>query len=121
MPSKSARQSIDTRIANIVANAKRDLREVAENTNENLPRYRYSHTLKYLNDVIKGWAHAFQFTNSKQCLSEIDKKIDDKLTDLDAFLHSLLKDADPNARRRLMGVYLLQDLKPRSLPDSPDS
>ena len=117
MPSKPARQKIEARVANILASAKGDLKKVALGQSEDLPKFRYSHTLKYLNDVIKGWGYAFQFTNSKQCMRQLDDKIDDELTSFNAFVKSLVSGLDAQTTRRVLGVYLLEDVKTKNLPE----
>lgn len=116
MPSKSARLRIDSRVRDILSNAKGDLKRVAAGGSDNLPKYRYSHTLKYLNDVIKGWAYAFQFTTSPQCMQEIDKKIDNHLSRFNSFVSALVAKADRKSKRRIMGVFLLEDRKTKDLP-----
>ena len=120
MPSKSARQKIEARVESILSDAKGNLRKCASEDYENATKFRYAQTLKYLNDVIKGWAFAFQFSNSSHCMREIDKKIDSQLEEFNRFVSSLLSKADEKTRRRIIGVFLLEDLKPRPLPKIDD-
>ena len=112
MPSKSARNRIDQRVQEIVKSAKATLKQVSNGSDSDLSRYRYCQTLKYLNDTLKGWVYAFQHTSSKQCLEEMDKKIDVHLLGLEKYVAKLIEKADPKTKRRLIGVFLLADLIP---------
>ncbi len=72
------------------------------------------HVLTDLNNLIKGWGHAYSFCNEEKYRLALDKHIDKRLDEFFTKRWLQLKrkaSRDPFYMRRLLGVPLLQDIE----------
>ena len=69
----------------------------------------YAQTLAAIDKIIHGWASSFRRSKCENARAQLDAKIDRLLFDFDASYRLQLANLNPQARRRVTGVRLLQD------------
>lgn len=71
----------------------------------------YRDALYELSNVIRGWGNSYAFCTDDHLMQNLDKAIDLKLSHFNKIYKSKLSRVSASDKRRLLGVYLLDDCK----------
>ncbi|TVR06565.1 MAG: RNA-directed DNA polymerase [Salinarimonadaceae bacterium] len=118
-PNRKARSSLLEKIRDRIKAGKTAIGHVRKNQDSFAARSRYAQTLTVIDSVIRGWGEAFSYGNAPQTIRDLDKKIDDLLTDFRSWYALQCKHMSSEDRRRTGGVGLLGDIKPKLLCEAP--
>lgn len=76
----------------------------------------YLQTLTNIDSILRGWAGAFQHSQSSQSFLALDSRIDVILAAFDLWFGKTIDGRPGHVHRRAMGMRLLSDTKPTPLP-----
>jgi len=76
----------------------------------------YIQTLTQIDSILRGWAGAFQFSQSLQSLEALDSRINRRLVDFERWFDAAIRDQPSRVQIRAMGMRLLSDSTPTQLP-----
>jgi retron-type reverse transcriptase len=111
---KKLLEKIDT---GIVEGKKWINRCIRHDTPEVKVRQCYIQTLGQIDSILRGWAGAFQYSQSMQSLRSLDERIDRKLAVFEMWFEKTIEGQPTHIQRRAMGVRLLGDTTPTPLPE----
>jgi ribonuclease HI/retron-type reverse transcriptase len=118
-PSKAARQNLVKTVSEHIRRGRWAIADLKKGDTDRNTRQRYVQTLVLLDRVLKGWGEAFSYTNARSTLDDLDKVIDDKITDFRHWFANETKGQDWRTKRRLGGVCLLGDIPVKSFENLP--
>ena len=110
-PSEKAHKRIQSKVKELLAEA---LIAATNPAKANLSHKTYSETLTSVNNVLQGWANTYVFCTDMRLIKNLDTTIDGLLKEFDSKFELILAKLSSEDRRRLLGVYLLQDCKPKN-------
>jgi len=108
-PSEAARRKLLASVRESLMEGRRGVRAAADATDMTLPKQRYAQTITDVDNILKGWGHAFAFCTSRMVFSELDRKVDALLAEFHAFVRRHGAGMPPAIRRRILGVHLLAE------------
>lgn len=108
-PCRSARQSILDAVDEVYERGRKALKKALTTTGRDVPKQRYAQTEVEIDDILRGWGHAFAFCNGRGVFHDLDRIIDEKRSGFGRFNKQLGESQSPEVRRRLAGVFLLGD------------
>lgn len=111
-PSRSARAKIIAAVADALDDGRKALIKAAKSSGINVPKRRYAQTLVDIDRILLGWRHSFAFCTGPQVFEELDRKIDEQLAEFRRLAKGLAGGKSLDVQRRIMGVQLLNDIKP---------
>lgn len=116
-PSEKSRQKLLERVAEEVAEGKKQIARVLKNSQPVTQKMQcYTQTLTQIDNLIRGWSGAFQHTRSSQALTSLDAKIDLQLAEFERWFGNAVSTRSSTDYRRAMGVRLLNDSESVALP-----
>lgn len=118
-PSRVARQKLEKTVDDYLFWGRRAILDVKKAADSFESRQRYAQTLTLIDKVSRGWGEAFAYGNARSTIEDLDKRIDKKLDSFRGWFVKQTRQADWKTKRRLGGVCLLSDVKPKSLDDVP--
>lgn len=118
-PSKQARQKLEKAVDGHLYLGRKSILDVKKAANSFESRNRYAQTLALIDKVLRGWGEAFAYGNASSTIDDLDQRIDAQLDKFRHWFSSQLHGEDWKTKRRLGGVCLLGDVKPKSLDDVP--
>ena len=108
-PSPSAQGKLIAQIDALLDSGKGSIRKAARGSPVAAHERCYAQTLVAIDHTVRGWRGSFRSSMCVSTFNRIDREIERKLADFDAFFRSHTKSADPGRRRRAMGINLLAD------------
>jgi len=118
-PSDKARKSIIAKLTKIVESGKLGIQGALNEENSYACRQRYVQTLDRMDRVIRGWGDAFAYTNARDTLTDLDRKIDGQIKNFDTWYMKKARGVSDRQKRRALGVGLLFDSPVKSLRELP--
>lgn len=118
-PSTRARKNLIWNIKQHLAHGRYSIKEVAKSSNSFYRSQRYVQTLALVDRVLRGWADAFAYSNSKSTLLDLDTQIEGEITRFRNWYSQLSKKLDWQSRRRIGGVCLVSDVIAKELSRLP--
>lgn len=91
---------------------RKSLKKAAEMSGPKVPKQRYAQTLVEIDHILRGWGHAFSFCNGRSVFRDLDREIDQKLSRFRQWAKALCENGSPEVKRRIAGVFLLDDTEP---------
>jgi RNA-directed DNA polymerase len=76
----------------------------------------YIQTLTQIDSILRGWAGAFQFSQSIQSLRALDNRVNRKINDFEIWFDAAIRNQPSHIQQRAMGIRLLSDTTPTALP-----
>lgn len=116
-PSEKAVSSLLEKIEVKIAQGKKSITKCQAEHNSFASQNRYVQTLTLIDRTVRGWGDAFAYSNTS--LSAIDDEIDEILRSLKRWYRNNSIERSIQDRRRMLGVCLLSDIKPKSLENLP--
>jgi hypothetical protein len=107
-PNKKSRDRFIDNVKELIAES-----EISMRTNPDgvyLEGKSFNHTIRKIDNLIKGWGNSYYFCNDKQVLESIDSEINNILTDYCA-KYSSIRRKNECLRRQLLGVHPLANSK----------
>lgn len=74
----------------------------------------YPETLQAISRVLQGWANTYVYCTDRRLIQNVDQEIDNDLSEYKKKIHHIHSRLSKQDKRRLEGVYLLQDCAPKS-------
>jgi RNA-directed DNA polymerase len=118
-PSRQARLKLEKTIDGHLYLGRKAISDVKRANYSFECRQRYAQTLALVDKVIRGWGEAFAYANAPSTVDGLDRRIDDQLNDFRVWFARQVNGQDWKTKRRLGGVGLLGDVRPKSLDDVP--
>ena len=118
-PSAKARQKVLAEVDKHIRMGRRGITDCIRKADSFENRQRYAQTHDAIDRMLKGWGNAFAYTNSTSTMSDLDKKIDEKLETFRKWFANEVRSLDREQKRRAGGVCLLVDVKAKSLDELP--
>lgn len=116
-PSEGSREKLLAKIAVEIAEGKKCIARVLRSGEPQTKRIQcYVQTLVQVDGILRGWSGAFQHTRSTQVLNQLDTQIDRQLASFEQWFGAALQARSSSDHRRAMGIRLLVDSDPVSLP-----
>ncbi len=115
-PSSSAQSALLNKIEVIIAQGIKNVRTAIKNLSSKPPPQCYVQTLKLIGDVIRGWGHAFKYSNSSQVMLALDKKLNSRIEHFESAYNAIVGASNYKLKQRALGVQLLEDVPLKDLP-----
>lgn len=115
-PSVEARKKLLQKVRATLREGRKGIRVAASGRSEGLPRKRYAQALVDVDNIVRGWGHSFSFCTGRLVFRDLDRKIDDMISEFFGFAKSQSSGKGPEIRRRVLGIQLLADTPARVLP-----
>lgn len=82
-------------------------------------RHTFSGAIAAASNVIRGWGNTYSFCNDDQLMRNIDIELDARLANFETRFSSRIKRMSSNDRRRVIGLFLVDDCNKDEDTDSP--
>lgn len=82
-------------------------------------RHTFAGAVAAASNVIRGWGNTYSFCNDDQLMRNIDIELDARLEYFEQRFSRKIKRMSKNDRRRVMGLFLVNDCNKDDNPDSP--
>ena len=116
-PSAVAREKLLGKISEQIAEGKK---WVNQSLSDGQPRTKrtqcYIQTLAQVDDTLRGWAGAYQYSRSVQSFVDLDRRIDEMILSFETWFDRAVHGYEAARYRRALGVRLLSDTAPVDLP-----
>ena len=110
-PNKEARKRIISKVRDILQRGENYLKHESYSSMKS-SSYSLIQTLTLVNDTLRAWTNHYSFCNDNQALVQIDEKVDVLISKyLGTYANRRKRLEDPQARRRMFGVFLAADGK----------
>lgn len=109
-PTRDARAHLVQLIRECIEEGVKGIEDAIENNRAPTRRQRLAQTLLRIDGIISGWGHAYRFCNNLPTFISLDASVDNELRRLLGRYSTIVKGASDVARRRAVGVQLLQDI-----------
>ncbi|MEO6389354.1 MAG: reverse transcriptase domain-containing protein [Croceibacterium sp.] len=106
-PSDAACQSLLARIDALMHVGKASIRKVVDGRTLTAADRCYAQTLAAIDNTVKGWRGSFRSSRCLETFGHLDKQVERKMKDFDAFFRTTLAGLSFSQRRRALGVGLL--------------
>lgn len=106
-PAPSARDKLINQIETLLNSGKKSIRKAARGSPLNANERCYAQTLVAIDHTVRGWRGSFRSSICVSTFEKLDREIERRLTDFDAFFRSHTKSTSPGKRRRALGINLL--------------
>ena len=107
-PTKKCRSRLMERVGLIFRNA---LNSTSDPIQAISDRRSYAETISTLSNTIRGWGNTYAFCTDDRLMVSIDSSLDEKIAKFNQTYKRLLTHKKPEDKRRLLGIFLLQDCK----------
>ncbi len=114
-PAQKSQERLKERVTNILKNNLSILNKPRKAIEEGTT---FRDAIYEVNNVIRGWGNSYGFCSDDNLMLNIDKDIDDKLQKFMLTYKAKLKKFDAKDKRRLLGVFLLEDCKKEDITKS---
>jgi len=111
-PSKESRRRLIERVSSALDEGAHALRSYGK-TGKIDRTLSLVRTLYEVSGIVSGWGHHYSFCNEKSIFSQLDVEVDGLLRQYLGTYTSEIAKADRRAKRRLVGIPLLEDLVTR--------
>ena len=108
-PVKAAKKKLLASVKDALTEGRRGIVIATDEGRPKVPQRRYVQALTDVDNILKGWGHAFSFCNGRMVFTELDRKIDEMLSDFKAFAGRYASGKSQAVHRRILGVHLLED------------
>jgi RNA-directed DNA polymerase len=115
-PSVEARKKLIQKVRDTLRDGRTGIRVAASGQSERLPRKRYAQALVDVDNIVRGWGHAFSFCTGRMVFRDLDRKIDEMISEFFGYAKNQSFGKGPEIRRRVLGIQLLADTPARTLP-----
>jgi RNA-directed DNA polymerase len=115
-PCPAACKNFLQKIDQVVTDAKREMAAAAHGTSSS-HLHRYHQSMVMVHKITWGWSQSFCHTTAGHVFESLDRQIDIRIEALQREARNLAKSGSADVRRRVMGVHLLKDTRPRPLPE----
>lgn len=120
-PSTAARNKLLEKLEGEFAEGRKQIsRCIKYDLAEPKVRQCYVQTLTRIDSILRGWAGAFQYSQSMHSLTALDAKIDQKLAAFETWFGNSVAREPSHLQRRALGIRLLGDTISRPLPSLAD-
>ena len=109
-PSKKARTALLERIQDALNDGEMFLLGELDKPIKNRKPKAFAQTMTKVSGIAAGWGHAFSFCNNALTLKNLDRDIDSLISKYRNRVRQILKGADQDTKRRILGVQLLVDI-----------
>lgn len=82
-----------------------------------LERKTYKDALIEINNTIRGWGNSYSFCTDDQLMQNIDSIFSDKIESFNLAYKNRLKKLSKSDKKRLIGIFLLEDSKKENMDD----
>ncbi len=106
-PSPGACDSLLNRIDVLIKAGQTSVRKVVAGRALSVSERCYAQTLVAIDYTVKGWRGSFQSSRCQATFARLDRQVERKLKDFDAFFYEKTSGLDYAMRRRALGVNLL--------------
>jgi retron-type reverse transcriptase len=107
-PASKSQERLKLRVTEVLKNGLNALKNPKKAIEEGKT---YRDTLYEVNNVIRGWGNSYAFCTDDNLMANLDKAIDSKLQSFNSIYKAKVNKLSSSDKRRLMGVYLLEDCK----------
>jgi ribonuclease HI len=118
-PSLRARKKILATVDEHVRVGRSGINDCLRESNSLAHRQRYAQTHDMIDRVLRGWANAFSYGNSKATMADLDRQIGAKLAHFRQWFARRTRTVSDDQRRRAGGVCLLVDIPTKRLNELP--
>lgn len=115
-PSRAARRSLLDIVTKTFRDGLSNINAMIESKAARRAEEAFAQTLSGVDRKVRGWSDAFSFADNRISFRDIDRKIDDMMSEFVARAYRAMKPIDSDGKRRAMGVALLQDSPFRAIP-----
>ncbi len=110
-PDKDAKQRIIAKIQQTIDKAKESISAFSKTDACRSSReLAYYQALARIDRQVHGWGNSYRFISSRLCFSQLDKEIDQILSNFEQWFFSHISYVDHKKKRRIQGITLLQDI-----------
>lgn len=107
-PSKRACDTLIGRIDTLLSDGRRSIRRAVEQKPLAQTERCYAQTIAAVDNTIRGWRGSYGAALCSTTFAKLDRVVEQRLNGFDQFFRSHTSNANPNARRRALGVHLLE-------------
>ena len=112
-PSEKSKRAILERIGKVVSQGKQTIGRISKGDGRRIePRTRFVQTVSHVDLILEGWSKAVDYCDPRTSWEDLDRRVDDLLTDLLLAFRRRWRTAEDLAKRRqMLGVRMLRDIK----------
>ena len=115
-PSDAAQAALLSKLDIVVRQAKAAMQGAAAGKHPS-QSHLYHQSMVMMHKITWGWSQSFKYTTAQHVLQNLDRKIDERIAELQRAAHHYTNGATALMQRRVRGIHLLQDIYAFPLPE----